>query len=162
MFWLAVMCVGLLGAAHSPQDVDVEKTVKELASENAESRQQAVAKLSKMRQTVIKETIKLLNTLAPEGKSWEFARNRDSVRAAIDLLGEYRASEASTVLVRLCRYPPGGGDWTTEELRTGVSPATKALSKIGKPAVPAILKGKELGLGLTRKRVISEQDRDGR
>ena len=133
----ALLCVIATSATTAPQP-DKEKTmipIDDLLSKEPRTRNQAVDAILRDRKSVIEQFIPLID---PDNAK----KYSDETRsAAAYLLGELCAVEAVPVLSQALADPPGPKE--TSDISRYDAPVFSALVKIGRPAVPAMIKNLE-------------------
>lgn len=133
----ALLLVMAAGATTAPQ-TDGKKTfvpIDRLLSKEMRTRDRAVDAILRDRKSVIEQLIPLIDPVNAKKYS-------DETRSAgAYLLGELRAVEAIPVLSRALANPPGR--LFIDDLSRYDAPVFSALVKIGRPAVPAMIKNLE-------------------
>lgn len=134
---MVLLLVMAAGATTAPQ-TDGKKTfvpIDRLLSKEMRTRDRAVDAILRDRKSVIEQLIPLIDPVNAKKYS-------DETRSAgAYLLGELRAVEAIPVLSRALANPPGR--LFIDDLSRYDAPVFSALVKIGRPAVPAMIKNLE-------------------
>ncbi len=131
--WVAVLlCIG------SAQPQPKEPAVKRLLSKDASTREEAQQELLAARTDLISQLISIVDS------EENHQTRRESVRATMFILGEMRATEAVSVLVKYIAFADEPTVLTATPHRLGSGPlsqvpAVEALVKIGEPCLKAII-----------------------
>lgn len=137
---LALAVAALLGAAADapPQEAHEEtmrERIKGLQSKDARARDRAVDAVLEDHKRMVKALIPLIDPANAD-------RYSDETRcAAAYLLGQLRAVEAVPVLSKALADPPG--PWLITDSSRFDAPVWHALVRIGRPAVPAMIRNIE-------------------
>ena len=122
-----------------------EEAIQRIRSDDAKSRLAAARELTERRAQTIKALIAIVKEPVPDGAA-EAKDPADAIKAsfnnsrqiAIELLGEYRATEAVDVLITNISYRVASissGEYTV----ASAYPSVRALAKIGTPSLAAII-----------------------
>lgn len=135
LFSMALLFVSTATVCHASEE-EPAIPIDDLLSEQARIRNKFVDTILRDRKTVIRQLVPIIDPAYSEKYS-------DETRcAAAYLLGELRAVEAVPALSKALANPPGPGDFT--HISRYHVPVLTALVKIGRPAVPAMIKNVEM------------------
>ena len=136
---ICLMCVFFFAAGVAAQEgarmngtTDFRRMVR---ASSANERIAAKERIDDLRKQIIDQMIQVLNDPVDQREEW--LTHTTSRNIALSILGDMRAAEAVPHIVKWLR--PQGGQLGIEDHPDRFSPAAKALVKIGKPAVPALI-----------------------
>ena len=140
--WVLVVGICVLAAlpvlrakSEQPATGQIQERIEALLSDEARVRDQTVWAILGEREDMVRKLIELVDPANAEKYS-------DETRsAAAFLLGEFRAREAVPVLSKALRKPLG--PWFSGDISPYDVPIFSALVKIGRPAMPAMIKNVE-------------------